>query len=132
MHYAKISGNFGPKCKWNCLAQLEIFRSKWSTSRGGVLLLFTWANWLLHSLGKWCAKFRTGKFRPRITFTICTNQFHLPKNSRKGLNWYIKDKPDKPRIVCLHLEEALKTVFEEMKLDIYKKRNLLYLVLFQF
>ena len=28
--------------------------------------------------GKWFAKFRTGKFRPGIAFTICTNQFHLP------------------------------------------------------
>ena len=34
--------------------------------------------------------------------------------------------PDKPRIVCLHLEEVLETAFEEMKLDTYKKRNLLY------
>ena len=34
--------------------------------------------------------------------------------------------PGKPRIVCLHLEEALETVFEDMKLDTYKKRNLLY------
>ena len=40
--------------------------------------------------------------------------------------------PDKPRIVCLHLEEALETVYEKMKLDTYKKRNLLYLILFQF
>ena len=31
------------------------------------------------------AKFRTGKFRPGIAFTICTNQFHLPKKECKGL-----------------------------------------------
>ena len=37
-------------------------------------------------LGKWYAKFRTGKFRPGIAFTICKNQFHLPKNDREGLN----------------------------------------------
>ena len=48
-------------------------------------LPFTWANWSVHGLGKWYAKFRTGKFRTGIAFTICTNQFHLPKNSREGL-----------------------------------------------
>ena len=37
-------------------------------------------------LGKWYAKFRTGKFRHGIAFTICKNQFHLPKNDREGLN----------------------------------------------
>ena len=30
-------------------------------------------------LGKWYAKFRTGKFRPGVAFTICTNQFHLSR-----------------------------------------------------
>ena len=29
-------------------------------------LLFTWANQLLHGLGKWYAKFRTGKFHSGI------------------------------------------------------------------
>ena len=37
------------------------------------------------STGKWYAKFRTGKFRPGIAFTNCTNQFHSPKNGREGL-----------------------------------------------
>ena len=36
-------------------------------------------------MGKWYSKFRTGKFRPGIAFTICTNQFYLPKNDREGL-----------------------------------------------
>ena len=36
-------------------------------------------------MGKWFAKFRTGKFRPGIAFTICSNQFHLPKNGCEGL-----------------------------------------------
>ena len=36
-------------------------------------------------LDKWYAKFRTGKFRPGIAFTICANQLHLPKNDREGL-----------------------------------------------
>ena len=27
-----------------------------------------------------------GKFCPGISFTICTNQFNLPKNDREGLN----------------------------------------------
>ena len=31
-------------------------------------------------LDKWFAKFGTGKFRPGIAFTICTNQFHLREN----------------------------------------------------
>ena len=35
--------------------------------------------------GQWYSKFRTSKFRPGIAFTICTNQFHLPKNDREGL-----------------------------------------------
>ena len=34
----------------------------------------------VHGLGKWCAKLRTGKFRPGIAFTICKNQFHLVEN----------------------------------------------------
>ena len=48
-------------------------------------LPFTWANRSVHGLGKWYAKFRAGKFRPGIVFTICTNQFHLPENGREGL-----------------------------------------------
>ena len=48
-------------------------------------LPFTWANYSVHGVGKWFAKFRSGQFRPRIAFTICTNQFHLPKNGREGL-----------------------------------------------
>ena len=31
------------------------------------------------------AKFKTGKFRPGIAFTMCTNQLQLPKNSRERL-----------------------------------------------
>ena len=31
------------------------------------------------------AKFKTGKFRPGIAFTMYTNQLHLPKNSRERL-----------------------------------------------
>ena len=46
---------------------------------------FTWANQSVLGLGKWYAKFRSGKFRPGIAFTICTNQFHFPKNGREGL-----------------------------------------------
>ena len=51
-------------------------------------LPFTRANRSVHGVGKWFAKFRTGKFRPAIAFTISTistNQFHLPKNGREGL-----------------------------------------------
>ena len=33
-------------------------------------LLFKWANSLVHGLRKLYAKFRTSRFRPRITFTV--------------------------------------------------------------
>ena len=33
-------------------------------------LLFTWANQLLHGLGKWYAKFRTGKFHSGILLCL--------------------------------------------------------------
>ena len=39
----------------------------------------------VHGLGKWKAKFRTGKFRFGIAIIICTNQFHLPRNGREGV-----------------------------------------------
>ena len=34
----------------------------------------------VHGLDKWFEKFGTGKFRPGIALTICSNQFHLPEN----------------------------------------------------
>ena len=39
----------------------------------------------VYGLGKWYAKFRTGKFSSGIAFTICTDQFHLTENGREGL-----------------------------------------------
>ena len=48
-------------------------------------LPFTWANRSVYYFCKWFAKFRAGKFRPGIAYTIATNQFHLPKNGREGL-----------------------------------------------
>ena len=48
-------------------------------------LPFTWANRSVYGLGKWYAKFRTGKFSYGIAFTICTVQFHLTENGREGL-----------------------------------------------
>ena len=48
-------------------------------------LPFKWANRSVHDLGKWYAKFGTGKFCPGMAFTIYTNQSHLPKNDREGL-----------------------------------------------
>ena len=39
-----------------------------------------WSHW---ANGK--QKFRTGKFRPGITFTICTKQFYLPKNGSEEM-----------------------------------------------
>ena len=59
----------------------------------------TRANASVHDLGKWYAKFRTGKFHPGIALIICTNQFQLPKDDREGLipvskmalnKWYTK------------------------------------------
>ena len=46
---------------------------------------FTWVNRSVYGLGKWYAKFRTGKFSSGIAFTICTDQFHLTENGREGL-----------------------------------------------
>ena len=40
---------------------------------------FTWANRLVHGLGRWYTKFRTRKFRPGIAFIT-------EKNGREGLN----------------------------------------------
>ena len=51
----------------------------------GGCLPFTWANRQVYGLGKWYAKFRTGKFSSGIAFTICTDQFHLTENGREGL-----------------------------------------------
>ena len=82
LHCAKISGNFGPKCKWTVWPRQKVSGQSGPPPEVG-FLLFTWANWSLHCLDKWYAEFRTGKFHPGITFTICTNQFHLPKNGRK-------------------------------------------------
>ena len=48
-------------------------------------LPFKWVNRSVHDLGKWYAKFGTGKFCPGMAFTISTNQSHLPKNDREGL-----------------------------------------------
>ena len=45
-------------------------------------LPFALANRSVHGFGKLYAEFRTGKFCPGIAFTICKNQFHLPKNDR--------------------------------------------------
>ena len=41
------------------------------------------------------SKFSTGQFRSEIAFTISTNQFHLPKNNRRGL------KPRKNNLLIL-------------------------------
>ena len=50
--------------------------------------VWTTGAWSVQGLGKWSAKFRTGKCRPGIAFTICTNEFHLPKSDREGLNGF--------------------------------------------
>ena len=57
------------------------------TRRSETFWLFTiyMANRSVYGLGKWYAKFRTGKFSSGIAFTICTDQFHLTENGREGL-----------------------------------------------
>ena len=40
-------------------------------------------NWLVHGLGKWYAKFRTGKFHPGVAFTTWTKHFHYQKTAAK-------------------------------------------------
>ena len=49
---------------------LLISLSKESTSGKLGCLLLTWANSLVHGLRKLYPKFRTSRFRPRITFTV--------------------------------------------------------------
>ena len=64
--------------------------SKFDFSDNFGCLPFTWANRWVDGLGKWYVKFMTGKIRPRIAFTICTNQFHTPRNDREGLKLVLK------------------------------------------
>ena len=45
----------------------------------------------IHGLGKWYTKFRTGKFRPGIAVTICTNRLNLPKKRPRRPEPGIKD-----------------------------------------
>ena len=59
--------------------------SKFDFSDNFCCLPFTWANRWVDGLGKWYVKFMAGKIRPRIAFTICTNQFHTPRNDSEGL-----------------------------------------------
>ena len=49
------------------------------TNRGDCLPKYKGKRISIHGLGKWYAKFMTGKYRPLISFTICTNQIHFPK-----------------------------------------------------
>ena len=47
-------------------------------------LPFTWANRSVHGLGKWYAKFRTGKFRPGFAFTtLCESVPFIGKRPRR-------------------------------------------------
>lgn len=62
-------------------------------------LPFTVVNRSVKGLGKRSEKFRTGEFRPGTAFSICTNQFHLPRN---GLE-------------CLKLAKVSKMALKEMK-----------------
>ena len=50
--------------------------------------LFTWANRTVHSLSKWYAKFRTGKFHSGIVFFIWKISSFNRKTAAIALNWY--------------------------------------------
>ena len=51
-------------------------------------LPFTWANLSVHGLGKWLAKFRTGKLLPesRLPFVQISSLYR--KTAAKASNWY--------------------------------------------
>ena len=71
-----------PQCETFPAAKSEEKRM-FSQARNKGCLPFTWVNRSVHGLGKWYAKFETGKFRKRVYH--CTYQFHLPENDREGL-----------------------------------------------
>ena len=77
------------------------------------------ANRSVDGLGKFNAKFRTGKFRPGIAFTICVNQFHfLPKNDREGLKLIPKMKKWNTnfRLEYMYSVQKNKTTFSDVPL----------------
>ena len=85
----------------------HVFVFVWKTEKSVVIICScTWENRSVHGLGKWCAKFRTGKFRSGIAFTICTNQFHLPKNGREGLKQVSKNGVVKNLQFCPYWNET--------------------------
>ena len=68
------------------LSNLCIRLGKWKVRRLSQRLFTIYmGNRSVYGLGKWYAKFRTGKFSSGIAFTICTDQFHLTENGREGL-----------------------------------------------
>ena len=76
------------------------------------------ANRSVDGLGKFNAKFRTGKFRPGIAFTICVNQFHLPKNDHEGLKLVPKMKKWNTnfRLEYMYSIQKNKTTFSDVPL----------------
>ena len=70
----------------------------------------TWENRSVHGSGKWYAKFRTDKFRPGIAFTICTNQFHLPKNGHEALKLVSRNGAVKNLQFCPKASESCLSV----------------------
>ena len=76
-----LQGNESKFMMAHCCAFSPSTRRTWDSG----CLPFTWANHSVHGVGKWFAILRTGKFRPGIAFTMCTNYVHLPKNGREGL-----------------------------------------------
>ena len=94
-------------CPVSCVSRLK-----------GFYHAFPWANRSVHSLGKWKAKFRTGKFHSGIAFAICTNQFHLPENDCEGLKLVSKMALKKwnTNFRLEHSERKNRTTFLEVPL----------------
>ena len=68
-------------------AAAQLFWKSWRKGQNILhgLFTYTWASRSVQDLDKWLAKFRTGKFCPRIALTICIIHFHLPENGREGV-----------------------------------------------
>ena len=74
-----------PPCETFPAAKSEEKRM-FSQARNKGCLPFTWVNRSVHGLGKWYAKFKTGKFRKRVYH--CTYQLIYQKTTAKAWCWY--------------------------------------------
>ena len=81
-----FSGNVTPETTRKIRVPFTVFTFQTDFLRTSGCLPLARANRSVDGLDKWFAKFGTGKFRPGIAFTICTNQFHLRENALKKWN----------------------------------------------